>query len=297
MEISRPHPAFWSIILIFLVLTLALVLSYNVFAASTIGTNLSTTGTFTTTADSATAIRFQNAAGTNFFIVDTTNLRVGIGAAPGTKFEVQGTASASYFLTGNTLQVGGFSSVAYSRFGTNTTTYSNNLTTTNDVLISGNLEVDLRSFFDAPGEFQGTASASYFLTGNTIQVGGFASAAYNRFGTTATTHSTEITTTNDVVINGDLEVDAKAFFDGSASVAGDFEVVGRASASRLFVGSVASASTTYTAEFTSTATTSVLFGSTSTTQGTCLQFTNTAGQAVYARIVGTTWTVNALRCR
>ncbi|MBI2068575.1 MAG: hypothetical protein HYT67_00495 [Candidatus Yanofskybacteria bacterium] len=39
------------------------------------------------------------------------------------------------------------------------------------------------------GEFQGTASASYLLTGNTIQVGGFASVSYNRFGTSTTGHS------------------------------------------------------------------------------------------------------------
>lgn len=67
--------------------------------------------------------------------------KIGIGAAPSTKFEVQGTASASYFLTGNTLQVGGFSSAAYSRFGTDVTTNSNYISTTNDVLVSGDLQV------------------------------------------------------------------------------------------------------------------------------------------------------------
>ena len=60
---------------------------------------------------------------------------------PTTVFEVQGTASASYFLTGNTLQVGGFSSAAYSRFGTDVTTNSNYISTTNDVLVSGDLQV------------------------------------------------------------------------------------------------------------------------------------------------------------
>src|SRR3989344_2016610 len=39
---------------------------------------------------------------------------IGIGtSAPTTKLEVQGTASASYLLTGNTLQVGGYASVGY----------------------------------------------------------------------------------------------------------------------------------------------------------------------------------------
>lgn len=273
-------------------------------AATTIGTNMSTTGTLTVTADSATAVRFQNAAGTNFLIIDTTSSRIGIGATPGTTFEVQGTASASYFLTGNTIQVGGFASVAYSRFGTNSTTYSNDLTTTNDVLISGNLEVDLKSYFDAPGEFQGTASASYFLTGNTIQVGGFASVAYSRFGTDATSHTAFVTGSSDLVVSGDFETNGKSFFDDTASVSGAFEVGGYASASSAFVttnivvgSNVASSSTGYVAEFVSTATTSVLFGGSSTTKGTCLQMKNQAGAPVYARVVGTTWTVNAISCR
>src|SRR3989338_10102247 len=67
-------------------------------------------------------------------------------------------------------------------------------------------------------EVQGTASASYFLTGNTIQVGGYASVAYNRFGTTATTEAHYISTTNDVLVNGDLEVDGSASFAGPASI-------------------------------------------------------------------------------
>lgn len=187
------------------------------YAATTVGTNFSTTGTFTQTNDSATAARFQNAAGTTtVLVVDTTSYRVGVGAAPGTTFEVQGTASASYFLTGNTIQVGGFASAAYSRFGTNTATASA-ISTTNDLLISGNLEVDLKSYFDSLIEVQGTASASYFLTGNTIQVGGFASAAYSRFGTATTNRG--LSATNDLLISGYLEVDSSASFDGGFELA------------------------------------------------------------------------------
>ena len=51
------------------------------------------------------------------------------------------------------------------------------------------------------------------LTGNTIKLVVFASVAYTRFGTAATTHSNYITTTNDLLINGDFEVDASAQFD------------------------------------------------------------------------------------
>lgn len=206
----------FTLFLIFSLVTLA-------YAATTIGTNFSTTGTMTVTpgSDSATSVRFQNAAGTNIFIVNSTAQWVGVGGAPQTKFEVQGTASASYLLTGNTLQVGGFSSAAYSRFGTNTAT-AGDISTTNDLLISGNLEVDLKSYFDAPGEFQGTASASYFLTGNTIQVGDFASVAYNRFGTSTTGHSNYITTSNDILVSGDVEVRGSVSFGGVASVSGVF---------------------------------------------------------------------------
>ncbi len=70
-------------------------------------------------------------------------------------------------------------------------------------------------------EVQGTASASYLLTGNTIQVGGYASVAYSRFGTSATGHSNYISASNDVLINGDLEIDGSASFAGVASVSGN----------------------------------------------------------------------------
>ncbi|MBI2676831.1 MAG: hypothetical protein HYX21_02715, partial [Candidatus Yanofskybacteria bacterium] len=113
---------------------------------------------------------------------------------------------------------GSTATVSYSRLGTGTTTYSNEISRFNDLLISGNLEVDLKSFFDGPTEVQGTASASYLLTGNTLQVGGFASAAYNRFGTTATTHSNYISASNDLLIAGDLEGRGSLSFAGTASL-------------------------------------------------------------------------------
>ncbi len=77
-------------------------LSNPVYADSTVGTNMSTTGTFTQTVGSATAARFQNAAGTtNTLWVDTTNNKVGVnaGSALDTTFEVGGTASISGIIT------------------------------------------------------------------------------------------------------------------------------------------------------------------------------------------------------
>ena len=297
------------------------------FAATTVGTNLSTTGTFTQTVGSATAARFQNAAGTvNVLVIDTTNTRVGIGAIPGTTFEVQGTASASYFLTGNTIQVGGFASVAYNRFGTVATT--NSLSATNDVLINGKLEVDGNTFFDGlvgiggatntKFEVQGTASASYFLTGNTIQVGGFASVAYNRFGTVATTHS--LSATNDVLVNGLFETDGNAFFDSKASISSNLQISGRfiadTAASNSFTGSLnvtktfvvgattasVSSGSGYVAEFIGqgTGTASFYFGGgTAATKGTCFQLKSDTGAWIYMRFVNgaTTPTLSTKRCQ
>ena len=229
------------------------------YAASTIGTNMSTTGTFTQTVGSATAARFQNAAGTVTVLhVDTTNTRVGVGAAPRTTFEVQGTASASYFFTSNSLQVGGstFATVSYSRFGTGATGHS--LTAVDDVLFTGLVEFDDNAFFDAKVgiggatntvfEVQGTASASYLMTANSLQVGGVASVAYSRFGIGATGHS--LAAVDDVLFAGLVEFDDNAFFDAKVGIGGAtntvFEVQGTASASYLMtanslqVGGVAS---------------------------------------------------------
>ncbi len=310
------------------VLSLALTGVAN--AASTIGTNMSTTGTFTQTVGSTTAARFQNAAGTvDSLYVDTTNTRVGVGAAPSTTFEVQGTASASYFFTTNTLQAGGTfaaASVAYSRFGSGTTGYTGDVDAANDLLVTGALEVDGNAFFDGKigvggatntkFEVQGTASASYFLTGNTIQVAGFSSVAYSRFGTGTTGYTGDVDAANDLLITGALEVDGNVFFDGKASVSGNFQTAGRIRAgtashsftgdfsvsSNLLIGGTTASNSSglYVAEFgggSGTATVSLLFGSSSaSSKGTCFQMKNVAGEWVYARVVGTTWTVNQLEC-
>src|SRR3989344_7895837 len=154
-------------------------------------------------------------------------------------------------------------------------------------------------------EVQGTASASYFLTTNTIQAGALfttATVAYSRFGAGTTGYSTYVDAADDLLITGAFEVDGKAFFDGTASVSGTFEAMGTASSSNAFVSrnlvvgsNVASSSSIYTSEFGGfdPATVSILFGGNSSSNGTCFQMKNTVGAWVYARIVGTTWTVNA----
>lgn len=317
-------------IAVFVVFSFVFVFVVGVNAASTIGTNMSTTGTFLVNpaADSATSVRFQNAAGTNYFIANSTNSSIGIGAAPSTKFEVQGTASASYLFTANSLQVLGTSgaSVAYSRFGIGTTGHT--LAAADDVLFAGLVEFDDNAFFDAkvgigdtgPStvfEVQGTASASYFFTRNTIQVAGVpgatASVAYSRFGTGTTSTPGELDAANDLFITGALEV------DGKASVAGNFQTSGRfiadTAASHSFVGDMiltsaltvgsttasAAGGTGYTAAFVGpgTGTASFYFGGgNSATTGSCFQLKSTTGAWIYMRFnqAATTPTLSTTRC-
>lgn len=286
----------------------------SVWADSTIGTNMSTTGTFTITpaTDSATSVRFQNAAGTNILIANSTSRWVGVGASPQTTFEVQGTSSASYFLTGNTIQVGGYASVAYNRFGTAATTHS--LSATNDVLIGGILETDGKTFLD------GTASvASDFEIGGMASISGVLNLADGEIrsennSTTAlrfqnaagSTTVMTIDTTNSRVGIGKTPA-TTLDISGSASASVNFEAVGYASASTgffttdLIVGNnVASSSSIYAGEFGAgkTGTISLLFGSNTAaaTTGTCIQMKNSVGAWVYLRVFGTTLTVNTQKC-
>ena len=95
-----------------------------------------------------------------------------------------------------------------------------------------------------------------------------------------------------------------ALIGTSASLSSNFEVGGYASLSRGFVrnafvqgSNVASGSSAYQAEFVSTGTVSLNFQGTATAKGTCFQLQNTAGLPVYLRVVGTTVTVNTIKCR
>lgn len=224
-----------------LLVALSLVLTGMANAASTIGTNMSTTGTFTQTVGSATAARFQNAAGTvTVLLVDTTNTRVGVAKTPGVKFEVGGTASAAYLFTHNSLQVSGTTgaSVAYSRFGTGTTGNSVQLDAANDLLITGALEVDGKAFLDGTAsvasnfEVGGTASVSgvFGLNDGQIRPGGNSATAFRFQNAAGTTTVLTIDTTNGKVGIGktpattfDVKGTASAaygFFDRSLQVAG-----------------------------------------------------------------------------
>lgn len=320
---NKSRRLFRSIVSSLFIFALAGFFVVGAFAASTIGTNMSTTGTLLVNpaSDSATSVRFQNAAGTNYFVANSTNKWVGIGAAPQTTFEVQGTASASYLMTANSLQVAGVASVAYSRFGTATTNRS--LADTDDVLFTGLVEFNDNAFFDAKVgingapftvfEVQGTASASYLMTANSLQVAGPTSVAYSRFGTGTTGTPGELDASNDLLITGALEV------DGKASVAGNFQTSGRFIAdtaashsmvgdmiltSALTVGATTASSSGgkgYTAEFVGpgTGTASFYFGGgNSSTTGTCFQLKSSTGAWIYMRFNqgATSPTLSTVRC-
>ncbi len=141
------------------------------YADTTIGTNVLTTGTMTVTpaANSVTSVRFQNAAGTSVFVVDSTNARVGInaGATINTAFEVGGTASISGLaLFGGSASVAGDFELtgATSIFGINAGTKTD---TTFEVggtaSISGALKL-----YSAP-TITSTATASMIFTSGTTK--------------------------------------------------------------------------------------------------------------------------------
>lgn len=296
---------------------LFLVLTGVANAASTIGTNMSTTGTFTQTVGSATAARFQNAAGTTTVLwVDTTNTKVGVnaGADLDTVFEVGGTASISGVIT---LADGQF------RPQSNRTTafrFQNAAGTTSVFTIdTTNTRVGIGGTPGTTFEVQGTASASYFLTGNTIQVGGFASAAYSRFGTDTTTHAGTVSGANDLLITGGLEVNGSAAFDGfarfgaGASVTTNFEITGdnrfginagNVTDTTLEVGGAASISglvsisLNFSAGTGNTSTSSFNFDNNSATKGACIKIKDNDGSGyTYLRVSNGTGTFSTVSCR
>ena len=289
-------------------LFLFLVLSLTTYAASTIGTNMSTTGTFTQTVGSSTAARFQNAAGTVTVLhVDTTNTRVGVGTAPVTTFEIQGTASASYFLTGNTLQVAGFSSAAYSRFGTGTT--NRGLSASNDLLITGFFEVDSSASFDAGLEISSFASASLGASNFNINLqstGDFtlqdAGTTFFTLSDTGTLAMTGLSTfSGGVSVSTNFEVTGDNRFGINAGVVTDttLEVGGTASASgRVDFGGAASISTYFSAGAGIAGTSSFNFDNNSGTTGACIKIKDNDGSGyTYLRVSNGTGTFSMVSCR
>ena len=263
-------------------LLVALFAGGSALAASTIGTNMSTTGTLTVTSDSATSVQFQDAAGTTtVFIVDTTNTRAGVnaGGAVDTPFEVGGTASISGFTI-----FGASASVA------------------GDFELTGGsalLGVIAGGTIDTTFEVGGTASISGIITlggtgttGGQFRPGANSATAFRFQNAAGTTDVLSIDTSSTRVgVNAGGTLNTTFEVGGTASITSVFALTN-------FVAgkNTASSSTAYLGEFSSTGTTSLLLHGTSTDKGTCLQLKNTAGTIVYLRIETTTLTINTVGC-
>lgn len=292
------------------------------FAASTIGTNMSTTGTLTVTSDSATAVQFQNAAGTTtVFVIDASNTRAGVnsGGSVDTTFEVGGTASISGFsrfgshasVAGNfeltstsallganaggtidtMLEIGGTASISgFSKFGSHASVAGNFELTSTSTLFGANAGATI----DTMLEIGGTASISGVLT---LADGEFrpranATTAFRFQNAAGTTDVLSIDTTNTRVgVNAGGTLNTTFEVGGTASISSVFALT------NFVVGkNAASSSTAYLGEFSNTGTTSLLLHGTSTNKGTCLQMKNSAGTIVYLRIESTTLTINTTSC-
>ena len=264
------------------VLTAIALMGGTALAASTIGTNMSTTGTLTVTSDSATSVQFQDAAGTTtVFIVDTTNTRAGVnaGGAVDTTFEVGGTASISGF----------------SKFGANASVAGDFELTGSSALLG----VIAGGTIDTSFEVGGTASISGIITlggtgttGGQFRPGANSATAFRFQNAAGTTNVLSIDTSSTRVgVNAGGTLNTTFEVGGTASITSVFALTN-------FVAGkdTASSSTAYLGEFSSTGTTSLLLHGTSTNKGTCLQMKNTAGTIVYLRIETTTLTINTVGC-
>ncbi|MEK9158190.1 MAG: tail fiber domain-containing protein [Patescibacteria group bacterium] len=191
---------------------------------TTIGGTLGVTGSTT-----LTGILTSNATGSNSFagslnlsksLTATNSVTAGSLVTSGT-LSVAGNTILTGTLTGNSTGSNSFAgsldiakglrAANFTQVGTNTNYFNGNVgigTTSPTSLLT----------VQGRGEFQGTASASYLLTGNTLQVGGFSSASYSRFGTGVTSHSNYISSNNDLLVSGDFEVIGTAAFQGNVTM-------------------------------------------------------------------------------
>ena len=174
-------------------------------ATSTIGANISTTGTLTVTNGGTSAVAFQNAAATTIFQFDTTNSRLGIipGGNLDTTFEVGGLASISnasisnrFELTSTTarlgINAGGFTETMLEVGGTasisGNVTLGGTLTATSGLTSLSNASVSDRFELTSTTARLGINAGDF--TDTMFEVGGVASVGTNLFvggNSTATT--------------------------------------------------------------------------------------------------------------
>lgn len=202
---------------------LSLVLfSGSALAASTIGTNMSTTGTLTVTSDSATSVRFQNAAGTTtVFQVDASSTRAGAnaGGTVDTTFEVGGTASISGVITlaGGQIrpQSNGTTAFRFQNAAGTTNVFSIDTTNTRAGVNAGTL--------DTTFEVGGTASISGVITlaDGQVRPQSNGTTAFRFQNAAGTTNVFAIDTTNTRAgVNAGGAIDTTFEVGGTASVSG-----------------------------------------------------------------------------
>ncbi|KKU15802.1 MAG: hypothetical protein UX24_C0030G0002 [Candidatus Giovannonibacteria bacterium GW2011_GWB1_45_9b] len=110
----------------------------------------------------------RDSSGTNRISFSTTGA-TGLTALTGFASVSQDFESAGKIIGAGVLQIGGADPVAYSRFGTGTTSESHYISSANDLLISGDLEVDGSVSFAGPASISNTLYIS--TLGNTGNVG------------------------------------------------------------------------------------------------------------------------------
>ncbi|MEK7638491.1 MAG: hypothetical protein AAB375_03655, partial [Patescibacteria group bacterium] len=151
--------------------------------------------------------------------VDSLNMNLRMaGNIPGLSFDnIQGT-SRNFAILNQYFGPAQLNFNYSSAFGGNPTLVAMTIDGTNgNVLMNGNVGIgdttpDAKLDVAGSGIFD-----NELIVTDALQVGGAASAAYSRFGTSATTHSSAITASNDLLISGDLEVDGSAYFDGTVN--------------------------------------------------------------------------------
>lgn len=233
---------------LFSVLICVLVVFAGVYAATTIGNNITAGGTI--------AIN-GSAHDTELSVIGTASISEDLWASGSFQFAGgEGTATVSYSRLGSTttghsladaddLLIGGllevddavyFDSTAsiatslvvpyivgnmdageYLRIG-DTGTTGHSLAANDDLLIGGKLEVDGTAYFDGVASISEMDFSSGLVTADVLQAGsGTTSVSYSRFGSSTTTNS-QMDAADDVLISGELEVDATSYFDGLVSV-------------------------------------------------------------------------------
>src|SRR3989338_282866 len=275
------------------------------WAASTVGTNLSTTGTLAVTSTST-----------------FSDILTGTGASLSANFELVGTASISGNLKfggsgTHTLGVNtGSGALTINAFtlGGAITGGSNNVTglaLLSAVQASTSAALEIGTYASISGNISfggsgthsiGVSTGSGALTINAFTLGGAITGGSNDItglgnlaGVNASgTGTFEAATGKFLTLTND---NALIALTGSATISVNFEALGYASASSLFAtnniivgGATASSSSIYSGEFTTKSTTasaSFLFApsSTTTSKGTCLQLKDTVGNWVYARVL------------